>query len=332
MGDNDRPADRPEWPGGEPWGPPPAPQGGAGAPGTPAEPGTPGQPWPPGQHGVPGVPGQPGGPGQYGMPGQPGMPGGQGMPPWGAPGGMPAAPPPPKKKSRVLVGVLIAVAVLALGCIGAAGFGAVRLANNLEAAGERASADPFAPSRPGASAPAGREEEDDAVEGPQASSTPVRTDQDLQRVCDSWYFPQSPKYQESAVNSVSVLVKDSKEFPTRTEKTLYDIPRRSGAAKQAWDPPSPQNVRLVACVDLEETGKKVRSCQFEEPDGKLPMRQGIYRMSLYEVATGRKITEKRMTGEDQDCPFFVLLGSDRTVYSQVADRQIFETLRGFVEK
>lgn len=333
MGDNAGPANRPEWPAGEPWGPPPGPQGMPGgaagmSPGAPAGPATPGWPAAPGAQGMP--------PGTQGWPGAPGMT--PGMPqepapgmPWAPPGAVPGTPPPPRKKSRVLMAVLITLAVLAVGCVGAAGFGAVRLVDRIDEAGQRA-ADPLVPGLPDASGPARPADEDDAVEGPQASSTPVRTDDDLQRVCDSWYYPQSPKYDDKATNAVSVLVKNSKDFSTRTEKTLYDIPDRSGAAKQAWDPPSPQKVPLVACVDLLESGKRVKSCQFEEPDGKLPMRQGVYQLTLYEVATGRKITEKRLTGEDQECPFFVLLGEDRTVYSQVADRQIYETLRRYVEK
>ncbi len=285
--------DRPaEWPASDPWGAPPDPARGHPAP-------------PPGM-----------------------MPGAPVPPPGMAPPGYPVSPPP--KRSRALMAVLITVAVLAVACVGAAGVGALRLVNGIEAAGDRA-AQPLTPGRPGASGPA-RAGEDDVVEGPQASSYPARTPEDLQRVCDQWYYPQSPKYQEKAVNWVSVQVRDSKEVETRIEKTLYDIPRRSGAEKQAWDPPSPQKVRLVACVDLVDTAKKVRTCQFEEPEGKLPMRQGIYQLTLYEVATGRKLTEKRLTGEDQECPFFVLLGPDRTVHSQVEDRQIYETLRRYVEK
>jgi hypothetical protein len=243
----------------------------------------------------------------------------------GAPAGFPP-PAPPRKRSRALMAVLITVAVVAAACVGAAGFGAYRLVTRIDAAGDRA-ARPFAP---GASARP--EDEGGVLDGPQASSYPVRAKEDLERVCDRWYYPQSPAYQEKAVNGVRVLVKDSKDFDTRTEMTLYDIPSRNGAAKQAWDPPSPQKVRLVACVDLVEGARRVKTCQFEEPDGKLPMRQGVYRLTLYEVATGRKITEKRLTGEDQECPFLVLLGADRTVYSQVKDRQVFETLRRYVEK
>jgi hypothetical protein len=90
-------------------------------------------------------------------------------------------------------------------------------------------------------------------------------------------------------------------------------------------------VRLVACVDLTQTGKKIKTCKFDEGQ-KIPMREAKYRLALYEVATGKKVLEKTLTGEDEECPFMVLLGADRNVYSQVGDRQFYETLKKYVEK
>jgi hypothetical protein len=55
-------------------------------------------------------------------------------------------------------------------------------------------------------------------------------------------------------------------------------------------------------------------------------------MTLYEVASGRKLTEKRMTGEKDECPFLVMLDSSRTIYSEINERQLYETFRRYVEK
>jgi hypothetical protein len=133
---------------------------------------------------------------------------------------------------------------------------------------------------------------------------------------------------------ISIFTRDSKDIDTRHEATLLDIPKWYTAQKQkAWDPAAPAKVRLVACVDQVDSGKQVKTCKLDGPkDLKLPMREGKYRLTLYEVATGRKVVEKQLAGEDEKCPFTVLLGTDRTVYSTVGDRQLYETLKKHVEK
>jgi hypothetical protein len=217
--------------------------------------------------------------------------------------------------------------VLVLGCLGVVTAGGMRVLRDTSPAAVKGLA---APGRPGASAAP----EPDAVTGPRASSYPVREADDLKRVCDQWYYPKSPKVKSSGTQPVSIFTRDSKDFDTRTETTLYDIPNWYTSQKQkAWDPKSPAKVRLVGCVDLTSSGKKVRTCKFDDPKGlKIPMREGTYRVALYEVATGRKLVDKRVKGQDEECPFLVLLGADRTVYSQVDDRRLYELFKKYVEK
>jgi hypothetical protein len=138
----------------------------------------------------------------------------------------------------------------------------------------------------------------------------------------------------SGTQPASIFTRESKDFDTRTQTTLYDIPRWYTTQKQkAWDPKSPAKVRLVGCVDLASSGKKVRTCKFDDPKGlKVPMREGTYRVALYEVATGRKVVDKRVKGEQEECPFLVLLGADRNIYSQVEGRRLYELFRKYVEK
>lgn len=56
------------------------------------------------------------------------------------------------------------------------------------------------------------------------------------------------------------------------------------------------------------------------------------RRSVCEVATRRKVTELRMTGEDEQCPSIVLMGSTRMIYSEVDDRQHVDALTRHVEQ
>ena len=236
----------------------------------------------------------------------------------------PPAPPPAPRRSRWGIWATAIVVVLALGCLGAVTYSGMRALRTTTATAAKGLTAPVLPSTSAAG----------PKTGPRASSYPVRKPDDLQRVCDQWYYPKSPKVKSSGTQPVSIFAQDSKDFDTRHEATLYDIPNWYTKPKQqAWDPSSPGKVRLVACVDLVQTGKKVKSCKYDDPKGlKIPLREAKYRLALYEVATGKKVIEKTLSGEDDECPFMVLLGADRNVYSQVGDRQYYELLKKYVEK
>jgi hypothetical protein len=236
----------------------------------------------------------------------------------------PPAPPPAPRRSRWGIWATAIVVVLALGCLGAVTYSGMRALRTTTATAAKGLTAPVLPSTSAAG----------PKTGPRASSYPVRKPDDLQRVCDQWYYPKSPKVKSSGIQPVSIFTRDSKDFDSRTETTLYDIPNWYTAKKQkAWDPKSPAKVRLVSCVDLVSSGKKLRTCKFDDPKGlKVPMREGTFRLALYEVATGKKLVDKRLKGKNKECPFLVLLGADRTIYSQVDDRQIYDLLKKYVEK
>ncbi len=242
------------------------------------------------------------------------------------PSAAPWAPPvPPKRTSRVLVWSLAGVAVVLLGCVGVIAVGMVAVARDGTA-------------RPGATAglgaPGAPAAGDEAAEsGPTASTYPVREADDLERVCENVYYPQSPKVSGKGAQPVKVFVKDDKDLDVRTEEALRDIPKQgSRKSKGSWDP-APQKVRLVACVDLTTTGKRVRTCRFDDPKpATVQLVRATYRFALYEVATGRKLLNKSLTGDADDCPSIAFVSSDRKLYSTVSDRQIYETLRRHVER
>lgn len=231
-------------------------------------------------------------------------------------------------RSRPRIWAAAAAVVLALGCLGAM----------------RAMRDPApADSRPAAplwsAAPAGSAAPGAAASAPQASPTPVRTADDLKRVCDQRYFPKSPKVQSAGVQPVSVFSQDRvgqdrQVFDARRKRTLLDIPNWYTAPKRkAWDPESPAKVRLVACAELVGTGAQVKTCALDDPKGReVPMLAGKYRLTLYEVATGRKLLDERLTGGDQKCPFVVLSGADQAVHSPLSDRQLYDALKKDVER
>jgi hypothetical protein len=50
-------------------------------------------------------------------------------------------------------------------------------------------------------------------------------------------------------------------------------------------------------------------------------------MILREVATGRTVAEKELTGADRGCPFVILSNAGDTLYSAVKDKQLLDLLR-----
>jgi hypothetical protein len=170
--------------------------------------------------------------------------------------------------------------------------------------------------------------------GPKASSYPVREHDDLSRVCDEWYYPQSPKFAGKGPHQIAVGVIDRKDFPSRIVKSSVDVPYSlNEKAWRAWMPSDAAKTQLMVCVDLLTTGKQVRKCTFEDPkDEQIPMIRATYQVRLFEVSTGRKLVDKKVTGNDDKCPSMVLMGSDRTIYTAVDDRDLYEMFRGHVMK
>jgi len=262
--------------------------------------------------------------------------------PWA---GYSAPPPPPAKSPARLIALIATIGLLGIACAGSTAYGVVKAPRDTEPAAQRnlsGAAGPTAPSTaPSAGAtssapgrPAGVTGKVPA--GSKASSYRVRKNDDLKRLCDRWYYPKSPKYAAAvAPHPIAISVRDRKDLDFRSAETsLSDIPYDAEPAlRDAWQPKDPAKVQLVACVDLVTIGAKVKSCRIDKPKpSSIPMKEGRYRLSLYEVATRRKIFETRLTGEDESCPFFILIGSDRAVYSGLEDNQLIEALRRYVEQ
>jgi hypothetical protein len=109
----------------------------------------------------------------------------------------------------------------------------------------------------------------------------------------------------------------------------YDRPKK---VADAWESVDPAAAQLVACVDLVHTGRSLDECRFDDPQPTtVPLVEGVYQLTLYEVATRRVVAERRVTGAGE-CPFVVLLTGERTIPSAVTGRQLYETLRRYVEK
>jgi len=169
--------------------------------------------------------------------------------------------------------------------------------------------------------------------GPRAATYPVRTNDDLARVCDGWYYPQSPKFAGKAPHQISVGVVDSVKLPNRHIMAAVTVPDLRESIWRAWLPENPGKTQLVACVDLTRSGSKLKTCKYADPKPEtVGLSQGFYRLRVYEAATGKKLLDKPVTGENEKCPSVVFLAEGESLYSEVDDRQLYQLLKGFVMK
>jgi hypothetical protein len=284
-------------------------------------------------------------PGPYGPPPAP-QPAWQG---YGPPQPLQQPPPAPAKKSSTkwIIALVATIGVLAVGCFGAVGWGVFQAARNAS----------DTPSRPEGYAPRGEvpflNEPSSAPPtttapqlpvgvtgsvpaGSKASTAKIKKPEDLEKVCDRWYFPKAPKYTTAlSPHPISISVRDRKDLPYRTTKGYVGIPYDAPPTiKAAWEGKDASKVQLVACVDLYTTSTpKVKTCPIDKPKpSKITMKEGRYKLSLYEVATRRKLYETKLTGENESCPLFIFVGNDNNVYSSLEDRQLTDTLERFVER
>jgi hypothetical protein len=256
--------------------------------------------------------------------------------PWPGQG---APPPPPVKSQKRLIALLVCIGLLGVACAGSVAYGVVKGVRDTRPAGEQrpgGAASSSTPATTTSSAPRRPVGVSGKVPpGSKASSYRVRKVEDLERLCDRWYYPRSPKYTTAvAPHPIAISVKDRKDLEFRSAKSYVTLPyEATPAVEAAWEPKKAAAVQLVACVDLVSIGPKVKNCRIDKPKrSSIPMKEGTYRLSLYEVATRRQLMQTRLTGEDETCPFFILIGTDRATYSGLEDRQLVDVLRRYVEE
>jgi hypothetical protein len=223
---------------------------------------------------------------------------------------------------RRVVWLPVVAILLAVACLGGSGYSLYRLL----ATGDRTPI-PFA--EPTFGAPSG------AAATAHSSSSPsydpsvsyaTITDVDtLSKVCDHMHYPKSPPFAGGAPHPIALSAKKRLDLPSRLHETLYEHP--------SWELKDPAAAQLVACLDLVESGEYVQSCKFDDPKpDSLPLKKGVYQLTLYEVASGRTVFERRLTGADDACPYVVLIGADRTLFTDVSERQLYDALRRYVEQ
>ncbi|NUR51008.1 MAG: hypothetical protein HOV71_23010 [Hamadaea sp.] len=168
-----------------------------------------------------------------------------------------------------------------------------------------------------------------------ARDFPVSTKADLDGVCRGWYYPQSPPATGPAPHSITVTVLDD-VFKIRRQPDSVDLP--DGVKKQfrdAWQSSDPAKVQIVACVDFKAAGKSLGTCRFTTPKPTtVSFEEGVYEVTAYEVATGRKLLQAQLTGAAKDCPAAAVVSAEgpAVLRTEVTDRQLYDKLHALVER
>ncbi|XVU23697.1 hypothetical protein ACQPZJ_41655 [Actinoplanes sp. CA-054009] len=161
--------------------------------------------------------------------------------------------------------------------------------------------------------------------GPHPSASPVKRAEDLAQVCEGLYYPKSPRYAGKAPHQISVGVADSVTGSTHRIRAALDIPYNlTKPLRDAWLPSDPTKSQLVACLTLVKNGTPIKKCDTHQ------MVRGVYTLSLYEVATGRRLLAKQLFGDAATCPNVVPVGAAPTIPSAVSDKVLYQQLKNFV--
>ncbi|WP_436528059.1 hypothetical protein [Actinoplanes sp. HUAS TT8] len=167
---------------------------------------------------------------------------------------------------------------------------------------------------------------------PKPASGPVRAAGDLDAVCANTYFPTAPKYSAKGPHPVVISARDRLDLDGRSARVLNRYAYSgSAAAKKTWAPAAKQ-VQVVACLDLIGGGARVADCKTDvAASPKMPLMVGRYRLTVYEVSTGRKLAQSSLNGTGKACPWVVVTGSDPTLYTAVDDAQLYRALQAKVK-
>ncbi|MEU8071855.1 MULTISPECIES: hypothetical protein [unclassified Micromonospora] len=253
-------------------------------------------------------------------------------------GAYPPGPSAPGGRNRGLVVAVSALSVLLLVlCSGLVG-GVLLLRSTGRQSAEREPAEPFAdPWRsPGGATPTpgATEDAEPPARGPQPSDYPAGQISDLNNVCDGvLYYPQSPKRTGAAPHPVALLVGTDLGTDRRHDRVYYYDEGLSKRVERTWASEDPKTVQMVACLDRTSIGATIRKCRYDDPKpDTLTLLKATYRLRVYEVATGRRLLDKAMGGDDQQCPYVVLYGPDKKIYAEVSHRSVLAALRGLVKR
>ncbi|MFF5055315.1 hypothetical protein ACFY1S_19245 [Micromonospora sp. NPDC000663] len=252
-----------------------------------------------------------------------------------APGWAAPAPPTGSNHTAIVAAVVGgAVVLLLVACLGLVG-GIFLLRDGDSTASDSETTAPVRPRSSGGGGPtaSAAPTEEPVVQGPQASAYPAEKIEDLNRVCDEdIYYPELPKRAGKAPHPVVLLLSDTPGLRYKDDGYYYDL-GLSKKVEQTWASEDPRTVQMVACLDRISAGSTIRTCKFDDPKPQtLTLVRTSWRLRVYEAATGRKLLEKTMPGDDQKCPYVVMVGADKKIYAEVSDRAAIAALRNLVTR
>ncbi len=141
---------------------------------------------------------------------------------------------------------------------------------------------------------------------PDAYDKPVTSSASFAEGCGKFarkFFPEAASYAAQGKRPIEVFVRSDGD--TQFISALL-TPRNGATIPPHWRLRSEQyrQVQLIACAEQTDTGDKLKTCHFDEPEPiDAEMRSADYRVIVYEARTGNEVGRAGIADAGRaDCP------------------------------
>jgi hypothetical protein len=170
--------------------------------------------------------------------------------------------------------------------------------------------------------------------GPEASDLPFSA-AGFSPACDGTVFPDAPAYHGGPPHPTVVFSTDYNVQLSGKWSTVQAIYNEENAFSAAWKASEPRTIQAAACIALDgEPQETVKQCPYSASGRpgptQIPMYQGEFTITLYEVRTGKRIHQAHISGEVTTCPKMVPVGATH-VFSSPSPQQYIDAIGQFVD-
>jgi hypothetical protein len=169
---------------------------------------------------------------------------------------------------------------------------------------------------------------------PKAYDKPVTTSASYAEGCGKFarrFFPDAAPYAAKGKRPVEIFVRSD------GESQFHSAFLQTGTVPPHWRLRTDQyrQVQLIACAEQTDTGDRVKTCQFDEPEPiTAEMRSADYRVIVYEARTGNEVGRAEIANGGQAvCPpiKYHRDGEDVELYSRPTAEQYRRAIGHFTD-
>jgi hypothetical protein len=169
---------------------------------------------------------------------------------------------------------------------------------------------------------------------PEAYDKPLTSSASYGKGCGKFarkFFPDAAPYAPKGKRSIVIFVRSDGEHQFNSALL------QPGNVPSHWMVPSEQyrQVQLIACAEQTDTGDRVKTCHFDEPEPiTAELRSADYRVIVYEARTGKEVGRAEIAdGGQAVCPpiKYHRDGEDVELYSRPTAEQYRRAIARFTD-